>query len=142
MTILVRIIIIGGIGILAYRAIAASAAGALGFEYTRFIIGSYVICAITGYVAGKRGPLWWGAVTGAAVAAVEVIAGWRLAAAVSPAAARQVIEEARAARSWTELVLLVMLVGSALGLGGAVYAWWRNGRFGRYEPLTGAERRA
>lgn len=126
MTALARVIVIGGIGILAYRAIAAAAAGAIGIDYARFVIGSYVIFAVAGYLAGRAGPLWWGAVAGAAVAAVEALAGWRLAAAVGPESVRLVLEEARTGRSWTSLVLLVMVAGTALGLAGAALARWRR----------------
>jgi hypothetical protein len=139
---LARIIVIGGIGILAYRAIAAAAAGAIGVDYARFVVGSYIIFAIAGYLAGRAGPLWWGAVAGAAIAGVEALAGWRLAAAVGPQSVRLVLEEARTGRSWTSLVLLVMVAGAILGVTGAAIAWWRGGRFGRTPSATEAGRRA
>ena len=140
MSVLARIIVIGGIGVLAYRAIAMSAAGAMGVEYTRFVVGSYAIFAIVGYVAGRFGPLWWGAVAGAMVAAVEALAGWRLASAVGPESVRLVLEEARTGRSWTSLVLLVMVAGAALGLAGAAFARWRHGRDRRDPAMKTAPR--
>ena len=139
---LARIIVIGGIGILAYRAIAAAAAGAIGVDYARFVIGSYIIFAIVGYLAGRAGPLWWGAAAGAAVAGVEAVAGWRLAAAVGAESVRLVLEEARTGRSWTSLVLLVMVAGAVLGVAGAAIAWWRRGRFGGAPTTTKAGRAA
>jgi hypothetical protein len=125
---LARTIVICGIGVLAYRAIAAATAGAVGVDYTRFVIGSYIIFGIAGYIAGRIGPLWWGAAAGAAVAAVEALAGWRLASAVGPESVRLVLEEARTGRSWTTLVLLVMAAGAGLGLVGASFARWRRKR--------------
>ena len=126
MTILARIIVICGIGVLAYRAIAAAAAGAIGVPYIRFVVGSYIIFDIAGYAAGRFGPLWWGAAAGSAVAAVEAVAGWRLAAALAPESVRIGLEEARAGRSWTSIVLLVMAAGAGLGLIGAAIARWRQ----------------
>lgn len=128
MTILTRVIIVCGIGVLAYRAIAAATAGAIGLDYTSFVVGSYIIFGVSGYVAGRYGPLWWGAAAGAAVAAIEALAGWRLAAAVGPESVRLVLEEARTGRSWTSLVLLVMAAGAGLGLIGAALARRRRAR--------------
>ena len=125
---LARVIVVGGIGVLAYRAIAAAASGEIGVDYNRFVVGSYVIFAIAGYAAGRVGPLWWGAAAGATVAGVEALFGWRLATAVGPESVRLILEEARAGRSWTSLVLLVMAAGGALGLAGAAFAGWHKGR--------------
>lgn len=126
MTILFRIIIVGGIGILAYSAVAAAASGAVGIDYTRFAFGSYAIYAAAGFVAGRWGPLWWGPAAGAAVAAVEGIFGWRLAAAVGPDIVRLGLSERHAGSSWLALLGILMVVGALLGFIGAAYARWRR----------------
>lgn len=126
MTALARIIVVCGIGVLAYRAIAAAAAGAIGVPYVRFLVGSYIIFSVAGYLAGRLGPLWWGAVAGAIVAAIEAVAGWRLAAAIAPEPVRLGLEAARAGRPWSSIVIVVMAVGAALGIGGAAIARWRR----------------
>lgn len=126
MTPLLRVIIIGGIGILAYQAIAAATAGAVQVAYTKFAFGSYAIYAAAGYFAARRGPVIWGVLAGAAVAAIEAVAGWRLAAVVGPDIVRLGLDEAHAGRSWVSLALVIVAVGAMLGLLGGLLALWRR----------------
>ena len=128
MTILARVIIVCGIAILAYQAIAAAASGALGIAYTKFAFGSYAIYAAAGFTAGRYGPLWWGAAAGAAVAAIEGFFGWRLAAVVGPDVVRLGLHESHASSSWVWRLLALALVGAGLGLVGGAYAHWRRRR--------------
>lgn len=142
MTPLLRVIIVGGIGILAYQAIAAAAAGALQVNYTKFAFGSYAIYAAAGYFASRRGPVLWGVLAGAAVAAVEAVAGWRLAAVVGPDIVRLGLNDAHAGRSWLALAAVIVVVGAMLGLLGAVIALWRKRRDERASPPAEAARRS
>lgn len=142
MTPLLRIIIVGGIGILAFEAIAASAAGALGIGYAKFAVGSYAIYAAVGYLAVRSGPVFWGPVAGAAVAGVEAVAGWRLAAIVGPDIVRLGLDEARQGRSWIVLALVLIAVGAMLGLLGGLLSEWQKRRGLRSAPAQPDRRSA
>lgn len=126
MSLVARIIAIGGIGILAWQALAASTSSATGIAYSHFAIGSYVIYAFAGYTAGRFGPLWWGLLAGGGVALIEGIAGWPVAALAGPDLVRLGLAEARQNDQLLLLVLTITAVGAVLGLIGAGVARWQK----------------
>jgi hypothetical protein len=126
---LLRVIVAGGIGILAWDAIAAAAAGALRLDYSRFAVGSCAIYAAAGALAGRAPhPLWRGPAAGAAVAAVSGIAGWRLASLIGPDAVRLGLDETHGGSAWLTRLGVLLLLGAGLGAAGAGYARWRDRR--------------
>ncbi len=115
---LTRILLLGGLGVVAYDVVASMLARGFALTYGRFAIGSYAIYLLTGYLAARRAPFWHGPLAGAAVAAVEAGLGWPLSAQLGPADSAAVYASAPAAAR-IGMVVLLAAVGAALGLVGA-----------------------
>ena len=125
---LTRVVLLGGLGVVAYDVVASILARHFPLPYTRFVIGSYAIYLFTGYLAARRAPFWHGPLAGAAVAAVDAGLGWPLSAQLGPAGLAAVYASAPVPRiGW---IVLIVAVGTALGLVGAGLAQIGRSRLG------------
>jgi hypothetical protein len=71
-----RLFLCGGIGVVVFDAVASVASRAFDFPYTRASIGSFVIYAVVGFVAGRRFGLAMAAAAGVFLGLVDASLGW------------------------------------------------------------------
>ena len=80
-----RITVTGAIAIIVFDVLAAFASARVGFAYEKAVSGSYIIQAVTGFIAGRAmRRATAGAVAAAGVGFVEATLGWALSTLVGP----------------------------------------------------------
>lgn len=118
-----RAIIGGAVAVLMFDAAAAWASLVFGFPYGSVAIGSWIIYAVVGFVAGRYSGVLAALVAGVAVGLVDASAGWAISWMIGPG--RVPGAELTAAR-WTAAAIYVSVIaGVAATVGGVI------GRFTR-----------
>ncbi len=113
------VILLGSIAVLLFDALASSLSLQFGFAYARAAIGTYVIYAFAGFLAGRFGGWKHGALVGVALGLVDATIGWAVSWFIGPG--KPVDGASLTPILWIGVALTVMLLGAILGaIGGAV----------------------
>jgi hypothetical protein len=111
-----RIVVFGLIAVVAFDALAAVASRRLSFWYPYATIGSWLIYATVGLLAGRAASVRAAAATGAALGFVEATLGWAISWLIGPG---RVSLDMYAVGIVALVIVVVTLVGAGIGaLGG------------------------
>jgi hypothetical protein len=122
MTTFTKVVLGGAVLIVAFDAIASVASLRFGFAYSKTAVGSWVICAMVGLLAGfTRGGLRAAVVGGALMGLVDVSLGWVVSWAIGPG--RIPGGGTLSPTRWIITAVFVTLTSGGAGVAGGIVAW-------------------
>lgn len=118
-----RAIIGGAVAVLMFDAIAAWASLTFDFPYGSAAIGSWIIYAVVGFVAGRYSGVLAALVAGVVVGIVDASAGWAISWVIGPG--RVPGAELTAARWTAAAIYVAAIAGVAATVGGMIGRYTR-----------------
>lgn len=130
-----RAILGGMLAVLLFDAAASWASKSVGFAYSKAAVGSWLIYAVVGFVAGRAAGVFAAVVAGAAVGLFDASAGWAVSWAIG--AGRM---PGLTTAGWLRIAAFVATAAAAVaGVGGAI-GWRARAREGRVSVTRSMKR--
>jgi len=112
-----RVILGGAVGVVAFDALACLASRRLGVAYPRAAVGSWLIYAVVGCLAGRLGGLRAAALGGAAMGLVDATLGWAVSWWIGPGRVAGGLTTTRWLATAVGVILIATVAGFLGGLG-------------------------
>jgi hypothetical protein len=119
-----QVIVYMSAAVVLYDAVSSIVSKQLGISYTSFVVGSYVLYGISGFLGARRANIVFAAKVGAIVGFVDATIGWAVSLAIGPVLpATGPVTVA----GWAFIAAFVVLTAAIVGLAGGAIARSRSG---------------